>query len=166
MHLEVAAPGQAPGRLLDLRDRGVVELVEREVELDLGERVPAVLGEGEALLPAERVGGEHDVLDPLHPVQDGTDLAAVVAHPLPRRCPEEHLAGRAGHLGELPLEHVEAVLRLGAGDGQVLLQRPPGADRDEPRPEHREHPDDEDEPGTPRHQAAEAVEEGRHGSVR
>jgi len=63
-------------------------------------------------------------------------------------------------------EDVDALLRLGARDGQVVLELPSRRDGENPGADQRDEPDHDDGPRVPRHPAAEAVQEGRHGSIR
>ena len=90
------------------------------------------------------------------------DLAAVVAHLLALGGDEQDLAGRAGHLGEALRQDVDALLRLGAGDGQVVLERSAEADGEGAHGDQDQRPEGEDPLGPPGHRVAEPVEEGRH----
>ena len=105
------------------RRRSAGPPLQRDVELDLGQGVPAVLAHREgAVLLGERIGRDLDVVDLFHLRDHGVDLVVVRLHRWPsgatnRICPEV-----PGELGEALLEGVETLLRLGAGDGQVVLE--------------------------------------------
>ena len=148
VHVEVGVSGRLRC-LLQVVDGRRLEPVERHVELHLGQGVATVVAHRELpLLLRERVGDDLDVVDLLHLVQHGADLAVVRRDPLALRSHEEDLTGRAGQLGEALLEGVQALLRLGAGDGHVVLQLATephgqgtrGDEHDRPEREHRLRP--------------------------
>jgi hypothetical protein len=86
----------------------------------------------------------------------------VVADLLALGSDEEHLAGRAGDLGEPLLEDVETLLRLGARDRQVVLERSAEASGQRAHGHQDECPESQDPLGPADHRVAETVEEGRH----
>ena len=106
----------------------VLEPVQRHVELHLDQGVAAVVG-AESLF--RLVNGSVATWTWSTLLDRGRRPGAprpVVADLLALRRHEQHLARGAGDLGEALREDVEPVLRLGAGDRQVVLQLTAQAD--------------------------------------
>ena len=151
------------GRLLEIVDGAGLDLVERDVELHLGEGVAPVVADREpALLLRERVGHDLDVVDLLHLGEHGVHLAVVRRDPLAVRGDEEDLSGRAGQLGEALLERVETLLRLGPGDGHVVLQLATETHGQRAESDQQRCPEGEHRLGPAGDGVAEAIEVGGH----
>ena len=114
---------------------------------------------------AERVGGDLDVVDRRAPSRPRPRPRRGGRAPARPRGDEQHLAGGAGHLGEALREDVEPVLRLGAGDRQVVLERPPRPTARAPEATRTSAARARTRLRPPDHRVAEPVEEGRHSNT-
>ena len=149
VHIEVGVAGWLRG-LLQVVDGRRLEPVEGHVELHLGQGVATVVADRELRAGSFANGSVATstwstffTLSSTAPTWSSYDVIRSPSGATKRIWP-----GRAGQLGEALLEGVQALLRLGAGDGHVVLQlatepHGQGAEADEhdcPEREHRLRP--------------------------
>ena len=133
------------------------------VELHLDQRVAAVVGDGRPAV--EGVARRRHVLDVGQPGDQVVDLLPGVAvrEPLALGRHDDHLGRGAGGLREALLERLQALLRLGAGDGELVVERDAGDADQAAHAEHDEQRGEQDAPRVRAGPAAPAVEGCRHG---